>query len=110
MKLLFDENLSHRLSRLLADIFPGSTHVRDVGLKASDDPEVWKYALENGFVVVSKDADMHDRSLLYGFPPKVIWIRLGNCSTREVEILIRREYGSITNFVNDDFASFMTLS
>ena len=52
MKLLFDENLSHRLSVLVADIFPDSTHVRNVDLKASDDPEVWKYALENGFVVV----------------------------------------------------------
>ena len=72
MKLLFDENLSHRLSERLGDMFPGSTHVRNVGLKASDDPDVWKYAAANDFVIVSKDVDMHDRSLLFGFPPKVI--------------------------------------
>ncbi len=110
MRLLFDENLSHRLAELLADHFPNSTHVRNVGLKASNDPEVWKYAVENGLVIVSKDSDMHDRSLLFGFPPKVIWIRLGNCSTREVEELILREIGSVTQFINDEFASFLALS
>ncbi len=110
MKLLFDENLSHRLAELLADLFPNSTHVRNVGLKASDDPDVWRYAVENDFVIVSKDLDMHDRSLLFGFPPKVIWVRLGNCSTREVENLIRKEIELINRFVEDDFASFLALS
>jgi len=110
MKLLFDENLSHRLAEKVSDLFPGSTHVRNVGLKASDDPDVWKYAVENDFVIVSKDLDMHDRSLLLGFPPKVIWIRLGNCSTRDVNDLIRREFLIICEFVKDDFASFLTLS
>src|SRR5688500_9223801 len=102
MKLLFDENLSHRLAEELHDLFPGSTHVRNVGLKASDDPDVWKYAVDHGFLIVSKDLDMHDRSLLFGFPPKVIWIRLGNCSTREVENLIRKEIELINRFIEDD--------
>ena len=110
MKLLFDENLSHRLAEKLSDLFPRSTHVRLVGLKSAEDPEVWQLAVADDFVIVSKDSDMHDRSLLFGFPPKVIWIRLGNCSTREVENLIRRELEKITEFVEDDFASFLTLS
>ncbi|MBX3289284.1 MAG: DUF5615 family PIN-like protein [Acidobacteria bacterium] len=110
MKLLFDENLSHKLAERLADLFPDSTHVRNVGLKASDDPDVWKFAVENDFVIVSKDADMHDRSLVFGFPPKVIWVRLGNCSTDDVERLIRRETDIIKNFIEDDFASFLALS
>ena len=110
MKLIFDENLSPRLAEHLSDIFPDSTHVRDVGLKSADDPEVWKFADNNGFVIVSKDADMHDRSLLFGFPPKVIWIRLGNCSTRQVEELIRREHKAIFNFIGDESASFLALS
>lgn len=110
MKLLFDENLSHRLAEKLDDLFLGSKHVRNVGLKASDDLDVWKYAVENDFVIVSKDVDMHDRSLVFGFPPKVIWIRLGNCSTREVENIIRREIELIHRFVEDDFASFLALS
>lgn len=110
MKLLFDENLSHTLAEQLSDLFPDSTHVRNIGLRSADDPDVWKYAVENTYVIVSKDADMHDRSLLYGFPPKVIWIRLGNCSTRQVESLIRQESHRILEFVRDDFASFLTLS
>ncbi len=110
MKLLFDENLSHKLAELLADIFPDSTHVRNVGLKSADDPDVWKFAIENDFAIVSKDEDMHDRSLLFGFPPKVIWIRLGNCSTAQVEALIRRDKDMILNFIQDDVASFLTIS
>jgi len=110
VKLLFDENLSHKLAERLADLFPDSTHVRNVGLKSSDDPEVWDFAAKNGLVIVSKDEDMHDRSLLFGFPPKVVWIRLGNCSTQHVENLVRRELNVITKFLNDEFASFLALS
>lgn len=110
MKLLFDENLSHKLAEYLSDLFPDSTHVRNVGLKSSDDPDVWKFAVENGFAIVSKDADMHDRSLVFGFPPKVIWIRLGNCATADVERLVRQEIDTLKKFINDDFASFLALS
>jgi predicted nuclease of predicted toxin-antitoxin system len=71
MKLLFDENLSYKLVRLLADLFPDSIHVRDVGLKAAEDSEIWKYAQDNSFIICSKDSDLHQRSFLLGFPPKV---------------------------------------
>lgn len=73
---------------LLADLFPNSVHVRDIGLKASDDIEVWNYAKTNDCMIISKDSDMHDRSFLFGYPPKVIWVRLGNCSTSDVEKLL----------------------
>jgi predicted nuclease of predicted toxin-antitoxin system len=59
MKLLFDENLSPKLSTRLSDLFPGSLHVRDVGMKATIDPIVWNYAKDNDLMIVSKDADMH---------------------------------------------------
>jgi len=77
MKLLFDENLSHKLVWLLADIFPNSVHVRDVGLKAADDPLVWEYAKDHNLMIVSKDSDMHQRSFVFGSPPKILWVRLG---------------------------------
>lgn len=109
MKLLFDENLSHKLARHLADVFPNSIHVRDIGLKASDDPLVWDYARDNDFMIVSKDADMHDLSLVFGNPPKVIWLRLGNCSTSEVENLLRREFEVIKEFYEDDSVSLLAL-
>lgn len=110
MKLLFDENLSHKLARLLEDLFPNSTHVRAVGLEASDDPLVWEYAKDNGFILVSKDADMHQRSFLFGHPPKVVWIRLGNCSTSDVEKLLRQNVATINIFFDDPDTSFLVLS
>ncbi len=70
MKLLFDENLWHKLVQLLEDLFPNSIHVREVGLKAADDPLVWEYAKDNGLILVSKDADMHQRSFCLALPRK----------------------------------------
>jgi predicted nuclease of predicted toxin-antitoxin system len=110
MKLLFDENLSPRLARLLGDLFPQSIHVRDVGLKAADDPLVWEYARDNGLTLVSKDSDMHQRSFVFGPPPKVIWVRLGNCSTSQVEELLRLHFDAIERFHDDNYASFLSLS
>ena len=110
MKLLFDENLSHKLVRLLTDLFSDSVHVRDVGLKATDDLKVWQYAQENSLIICSKDSDLHQRSFLLGFPPKVIWVRLGNCSTSDVEMLLRKHAATIELFAEDDYASFLTLS
>jgi predicted nuclease of predicted toxin-antitoxin system len=109
VKLLFDENLSHRLARRLADIFPDSLHVRDLGLKAANDPLVWDYAKDNGFMIVSKDADMHDLSLLFGNPPKVVWLLLGNCSTSDVENLLRRDFNVIKVFYEDEYVSLLAL-
>ena len=82
MKLLFDENLSPRLPRLLAALFPDSVHVRDCGLLGLSDYEVWDFARNNGFTIISKDSDFLQRSLLFGPPPKIVWLRIGNC-TRE---------------------------
>ena len=110
MKLLFDENLSHKLVRLLADLFPDSVHVREVGLKAADDPVVWNYAKTNGLMIVSKDSDLHQRSFVFGHPPKIIWVRLGNCSTSDVERLLRKQFTAIKAFYEDDYASFLSLS
>ncbi len=110
MKLLLDENLSHKLPEQLSDLFPHSTHVRNVGLRSSDDPLVWQFARDNDFVLISKDADMHDRSLVFGFPPKIIRIRLGNCTTPAIEDLVRREFDKTNEFLDDDYASFLALS
>ena len=74
MKLLFDENISHKLVRALADLYPDSTHPRDIGLKRSDDRLIWEHAKNNDFIIVSKDTDFYQRSLLFKYPPKVIWI------------------------------------
>ncbi|QHV01488.1 DUF5615 family PIN-like protein [Synechocystis sp. CACIAM 05] len=110
MKLLFDENLSPKLSIRLGDLFPDSLHVRDVGMEATIDPIVWDYAKNNNLVIVSKDVDMHDLSLVLGNPPKVIWLQLGNCSTLQVENLLRREFSRIESFCADKNLSLLALS
>jgi predicted nuclease of predicted toxin-antitoxin system len=89
VKLLFDENLSPRLVARLAEQFPGSAHVHSCGLGSEDDLAVWQYAALHGYTLVSKDVDFYDRSILAGGPPKLIWLRTGNCSTRQVEHLLR---------------------
>ena len=110
MRLLFDQNLSHRLIGLLAAEYPGSIHVRDVGLSAADDQAVWNYAAQNGLMIISKDSDFQQRALLYGHPPKVIWVRLGNCTTAAVAGLLRMRHGDVLAFEADPAASFLVLS
>lgn len=109
MKLLFDQNLSAKLVRQLSDLFPDSKHVKDIALDKADDEMVWNYAREHGFLLVSKDADFHQRSFLYGFPPKVLWVTLGNCSTSEIEKAIRKNNVKIIAFEQDERASFFAL-
>ncbi len=89
MKLLFDEKLSHRLVDDLRDLYADSDHVRTLGLERASDADVWNFARAQGFTIVTKDADFHERSLLKGHPPKVIWIRRGNCSTAMIANILR---------------------
>jgi predicted nuclease of predicted toxin-antitoxin system len=110
VKLLFDENLSPVLRVALSDCYGQCQHVRDVGLKASPDADVWEYAARNEFVIVTKDADFRQRSFLHGHPPKVVWIGLGNCSTRMVENLLRRRIPEVTEFIADNVKAFLVLS
>lgn len=110
MKLLFDQNLSPRLVAAIDDLYPGSTHVRDLGLQAAGDDVVWERAAKEDFVLVSKDSDFHQRSFLYGSPPKVVWIRLGNCKTADIEAVLRARHHDIVAFVADTDAAFLALA
>ena len=109
MKLLFDHNLSPRLVRSLSSLYPDSIHVRDVHLHTADDESVWNYAAVHGFVLASKDADFHQRSFVLGAPPKVIWNRLGNCRTNQIEVLLRDHVLEVEAFTRDEEAAFLAL-
>lgn len=76
MKLLFDQNVSPALAHRLQDIFPGSEHVFNINLHDVEDSILWMFARENDFIVVSKDADFSEISMLHGFPPKLLWLAL----------------------------------
>ncbi len=107
--LLFDENLSPRLVDRLADVYPGSVHVSTIGLGNALDKAVWEYARQNDFMIVTKDADFSEMSLLLSFPPKIIWIRRGNCSTRDMENLLRENYTVIAFLSEDPNTGILTL-
>jgi predicted nuclease of predicted toxin-antitoxin system len=101
MKLLLDQNLSPRLVRRLADLYPNSIHVMEVGLDRSLDREVWDYARRYDYIIVTKDVDFSEFSILQGFPPKIIWIRRGNCSTKDIETILRENFDSIKSMKED---------
>lgn len=109
MKLLLDENLSPKLVATLADIFPDSAHVHRLGLGSAADREVWDYAREHGYTLVSKDSDFHEMSLLHGYPPKVVWIKRGNCSNKQIELILRNKAPHIETLLKDPEAAFLLL-
>jgi predicted nuclease of predicted toxin-antitoxin system len=109
-RLLFDQNLAPSLPHRLADLYPGSTHVRDVGLAAADDEAIWSHALEGGYIIVTKDDDFRQRSFLRGAPPKIIWTRLGNCATSEIEDALRSRHGMVESFAADTTAALLVIA
>lgn len=107
--LLFDQNLSFRLCRLLDDVFPDSVQVRRAVLLNASDWEIWNYAKHHNLTVVSQDSDFADLAGLYGPPPKVIWLRCGNQTSHVIEKLLRRHSTRIFEFLKDDDSSCIEL-
>jgi len=101
MKLLFDQNLAPSLVGHLRDLFPDSKHISQCNLGDASDIAMWQYARDNDFILVSRDADFVELSTLRGFPPKVVWLRLGNCVTQDIHDSIRRNSIAIAEFVRD---------
>ena len=109
MKLLFDHNLPPLLVSRLADLFPQSQHVFSLGLDQASDWEIRDHAQQNGLCIVTKDADFSDLCVLHGFPPRVIWIRRGNCSTTALEELLREHSDDIEALETDAVNGVLTL-
>lgn len=101
MKLLLDHNLSHKLCSKLEDVYPDSTHTRLLRFARASDSEVWYYARTHGFIVVSKDEDLAELAVLRGAPPKVVWLRMGNCGSLAVETALRRNFQRISDLAAD---------
>ena len=109
MKLLFDENLSHRLVHLLRTCFPDSLHVREIQLHNAPDHSIWLHAKSND-LTISKDSDFESFSLQHGHPPKFILLKLGNCSTQEIFEILRNMQTQIEAFGSNPDASMMIIS
>ena len=80
-----------------------------VGLERASDTDLWAYARDNGCIIVTKDSDFRDFSVLLGFPPRVVWLRIGNCSTSEIERLLRRSHQTILAFESEATTGLLTL-
>ena len=102
MKLLFDRNISLRITRKLPASFSESLNLSDCGLYGGKDSEIWNYAKENGFSIITDDSDFFDLSLIKGHPPKVIWIRTGNRTTDELLKLLIINEQQVPAFANSD--------
>ena len=102
MKLLFDANLSPRLVSLVGDLFPESEHVYQLHEESAEDKQIWNYALQHGFTIVTKDADFDEMRTISQVGPGIIWIRRGNCSTNEIADILRKNAASILAMASVD--------
>jgi predicted nuclease of predicted toxin-antitoxin system len=109
VKLLLDENLSDRIIPRIIDLYPDSAHVKILALTNTDDSIIWEYANTNDLVIVSKDSDFHQRSLLYGHPPKFIYLRIGNSPTSKIVQILRDNFDTIILFGNSEVESILVL-
>ena len=110
MKLLLDENLSHRLVARLKDAFPGTVSVAQVRLNSQPDTAIWTYAAKHGFAIVSKDDDLRQLSFFRGHPPKVIWLAVGNAGTAQIADLLLQNKNRIATFLGRDEDALLTLN
>jgi len=102
MKILFDQNISHRLVKKISDILPDAKQVRELGIENSSDKEIWEFAKIEEYIIVTFDSDFYDFSLVWGHPPKIVWIRTQNQTTNNLEVILRKYINSITALDNDD--------
>jgi predicted nuclease of predicted toxin-antitoxin system len=108
MKLLFEQNLSPKLASFFSLTYKGSKHLTEISLDNVTDSIVWGYAKNMDFTIVTKDNDFNNLVTLFGFPPKVIWIRRGNCSTSEIKELLNANTEKITAFIDDSINGILT--
>lgn len=109
MKLLLDENLSRRLVPFLQHAFPGTDHVAHLGLESSSDRAIWDRARREGWVIVTRDADFGEMSLLLGQPPQVIRLRTGNLTRAATLKLLLEQAAVIERALIDEGAAVVEL-
>lgn len=101
MKLLFDQNISYRIEKKFSSNYNSSKHISNLGLNNATDIEIWNFAKREQFVIVTFDSDFYDLSLINGCPPKIIWIRTGNLTTKHVFELLEEKHLLIRNFIEN---------
>jgi len=104
MNVLLDANISWKLTNKLKPIFGECAHVDSIGLDVpANDIDIWNYARENNFIIITKDNDFLDLLELKGFPPKIVLLRTGNNSSHGLLELLINKKPMIEDFLNSDF-------
>ena len=99
MKLLFDQNISFRIIKLISDKFPEASHISELGLADSTDMAIWEFAKSNNYTIVTFDSDYYDLSIVKGCPPKIIWLRIVNAFTPRLAEVINEDFKVIQVFL-----------
>ncbi|GAB4409052.1 MAG: DUF5615 family PIN-like protein [Microscillaceae bacterium] len=88
MKLLLDQNLSWRIIKKIESRYPNAEQVKKLGLVEATDKQIWDFAKQNDYAILTFDEDFNELSLLYGQPPKILWLRTGNLSNSQIADLL----------------------
>ncbi len=102
MKLLLDQNISHRVVKLIEQHFPFASSVKQEELTDANDVTVWQHAKQNGFAIVTFDEDFFNIQMAKGFPPKIIWFKTGNISNKQAADFLIAQKDMITSFISDE--------
>lgn len=101
MKLLFHQNISFRSVNLLHPTYSEAKHVKEFDLQHATDKQIWNFAKENQYSIVTFDSDFYDLVTLYEHPPKIIWLRIGNTTTQNLAKVLKSHFDSIKSFLSD---------
>lgn len=101
MRLLFDQNISFRVSNKLKTVFSECKQVRELNLENKSDREIWDFARKESYTIVTFDADFYDMVTLFGHPPKVIWLRIGNTTTDNLITVLQTHADTIKSFITE---------
>lgn len=102
MKLLFDQNISPKIVRQIEPYFPDSKQVRHLGLEDATDDMIFNFAKIHNYAVVTFDSDFVDLNVVRGIPPKIIWLKTGNLTTKSISELLQKNMATIHDFLESD--------
>jgi len=108
-KLLFDNNIFHRVIARIEDVFPNANHVMLENLDEVSDEKVWFFARSHDYTIVTKDSDFNDLAIFRGVPPKIIWLKIGNCKVAHIEKILRDNYKAIRLFLDEPNSSILEI-
>lgn len=109
-RLLLDQNLSFKITKGIRDLFPDSKHVSDFKFEGKNDLDIWSFAKSNNYCIVTFDSDFIDISVLNGFPPKIIWLRIGNSTTKKIIQTLISNHLVITDFLLSEENAYLEIN